>query len=111
MHCVFVSVTHDFLYSFCLINLYLKADLSMLSLSSYHVYTDRNYEKVCEACHITLNKCAIYGSISSGGVRIGEYLSYSSPEVNIAIVLVYVNFSVNYVCKCSKYLYLAYSLV
>lgn len=32
---------------------------------------DRNYEKVCEACHITLNKCAIYGSISSGGVRIG----------------------------------------
>ncbi|PNY17412.1 serine hydroxymethyltransferase 1-like protein [Trifolium pratense] len=43
----------------------------MLSLSSYHVYTDRNYEKVCEACHITLNKCAIYGSISSGGVRIG----------------------------------------
>ncbi|CAL0319374.1 unnamed protein product [Lupinus luteus] len=32
---------------------------------------DRNYEKVCEACHITLNKCAIYGSISTGGVRIG----------------------------------------
>ncbi|XP_027353236.1 serine hydroxymethyltransferase 7-like isoform X2 [Abrus precatorius] len=32
---------------------------------------DRNYEKVCEACHITLNKCAIYGSISPGGVRIG----------------------------------------
>ncbi|XP_054788525.1 serine hydroxymethyltransferase 7-like [Prosopis cineraria] len=32
---------------------------------------DRNYEKVCEACNITLNKCAIYGSISPGGVRIG----------------------------------------
>lgn len=32
---------------------------------------DRNYEKVCEACYITLNKCAIYGSIFPGGVRIG----------------------------------------
>ncbi|KAI4307335.1 hypothetical protein L6164_030535 [Bauhinia variegata] len=31
---------------------------------------DRNYEKVCEACHITVNKCAING-VSPGGVRIG----------------------------------------
>lgn len=80
LHGVFVSVTHDFIYSFPY-KFVLKADLSMLYLSCYFVYTDRNYEKVCEACHITLNKCAIYGSISSGGVRIGEYLSYSSSEV------------------------------
>ncbi|KAK6939802.1 Serine hydroxymethyltransferase-like domain [Dillenia turbinata] len=43
-------------------------DLSTLSL------TGKNYEKVCEMCHITLNKCAVYGdngTISSGGVRIG----------------------------------------
>ncbi|QHO30022.1 hypothetical protein HN51_018445 [Arachis hypogaea] len=40
-------------------------DLTALGLN------DRNYEKVCEACHITLNKCAIYGSTSPGGVRIG----------------------------------------
>ncbi|MED6191737.1 Serine hydroxymethyltransferase 7 [Stylosanthes scabra] len=40
-------------------------DLTALGLN------DRNYEKVCEACHITLNKCPIYGSTSPGGVRIG----------------------------------------
>ncbi|XP_010530175.1 PREDICTED: serine hydroxymethyltransferase 7-like [Tarenaya hassleriana] len=36
--------------------------------------TGKVYEKVCEMCHITLNKTAIYGdngSISPGGVRIG----------------------------------------
>ncbi|KAF8376970.1 hypothetical protein HHK36_030341 [Tetracentron sinense] len=34
----------------------------------------KNYEKVCEMCHITLNKNAIFGdngAISPGGVRIG----------------------------------------
>lgn len=34
----------------------------------------KNYERVCEMCHITLNKCAIFddnGAISPGGVRIG----------------------------------------
>lgn len=33
------------------------------------------YEKVCEACHITLNKIAIFGdngTITPGGVRIGK---------------------------------------
>lgn len=33
------------------------------------------YEKVCEACHITLNKIAIFGdngTIIPGGVRIGK---------------------------------------
>jgi glycine/serine hydroxymethyltransferase len=32
------------------------------------------FEKVCEACHISINKTPIYGdngSISPGGVRIG----------------------------------------
>ena len=35
----------------------------------------KNYEKVCEMCHITLNKCAIFGDtgvFSPGGVRIGK---------------------------------------
>ncbi|KAK2659581.1 hypothetical protein Ddye_006114 [Dipteronia dyeriana] len=34
----------------------------------------KNYERVCEMCHITLNKSAIFGdngAISPGGVRIG----------------------------------------
>ncbi|RXH75864.1 hypothetical protein DVH24_042651 [Malus domestica] len=36
--------------------------------------TGKNYEKVCEMCHITLNKTAIFGdngAFSPGGVRIG----------------------------------------
>uniref|UniRef100_A0A0D9WGU7 Serine hydroxymethyltransferase n=1 Tax=Leersia perrieri TaxID=77586 RepID=A0A0D9WGU7_9ORYZ len=36
--------------------------------------TGKNFEKVCEACHISLNKTPIHGdngSISPGGVRIG----------------------------------------
>lgn len=36
--------------------------------------TGKNYEKVCELCHITLNKVAIFddnGIITPGGVRIG----------------------------------------
>lgn len=43
-------------------------DLTSLGL------TGKNYEKVCELCHISLNKSAIYGdngTISPGGVRIG----------------------------------------
>ncbi|XP_057466078.1 serine hydroxymethyltransferase 7-like isoform X1 [Actinidia eriantha] len=37
--------------------------------------TGKNYEKVCEMCHITLNKIAIFddnGTITPGGVRIGS---------------------------------------
>ncbi|KAK9286860.1 hypothetical protein L1049_015266 [Liquidambar formosana] len=36
--------------------------------------TGKNYEKVCETCHMTLNKIAIFGdngAITPGGVRIG----------------------------------------
>ncbi|KAL8130245.1 hypothetical protein V2J09_019400 [Rumex salicifolius] len=36
--------------------------------------TGKNFEKVCEMCHMTLNKVLLYGdngAISSGGVRIG----------------------------------------
>ncbi|XAR56339.1 Glycine hydroxymethyltransferase [Bertholletia excelsa] len=36
--------------------------------------TGKNYEKVCEMCHITVNKVAIFddnGTITPGGVRIG----------------------------------------
>jgi hypothetical protein len=37
-------------------------------------WTGKIFEKVCEACHISINKTPIYGdngSISPGGVRIG----------------------------------------
>ncbi|XVF39446.1 hypothetical protein PTKIN_Ptkin01aG0035400 [Pterospermum kingtungense] len=47
-------------------------DLTTLGL------TGKCYEKVCEMCHITLNKTAIYGdngAISPGGVRIGKEYS------------------------------------
>ncbi|KAJ9146366.1 hypothetical protein P3X46_028642 [Hevea brasiliensis] len=43
-------------------------DLTTLGLAG------KNYEKVCEMCHITLNKCAIFGdngAICLSGVRIG----------------------------------------
>ncbi|KAK9677994.1 hypothetical protein RND81_11G180900 [Saponaria officinalis] len=36
--------------------------------------TGKNFEKVCEACHMTLNKVALFGdngTITPGGVRIG----------------------------------------
>ncbi|KAK9109460.1 hypothetical protein Sjap_017520 [Stephania japonica] len=50
-------------------------DNHMVLLDLRHLgLTGRNYEKVCEMCHISLNKAAIFGdngSVSSGGVRIG----------------------------------------
>jgi len=47
------------------------------SNSKHHflVLVGKFYEKVCEACHITLNKIAIFGdngTIIPGGVRVGE---------------------------------------
>ncbi|KAJ9673731.1 hypothetical protein PVL29_023345 [Vitis rotundifolia] len=48
--------------------------LLLWDLTDLHI-TGKNYEKVCEMCHITLNKTAIYGdngAISPGGVRIGS---------------------------------------
>lgn len=39
-----------------------------------HGLTGKNFEKVCEMCHITLNKVALFGdngAITPGGVRIG----------------------------------------
>ena len=45
----------------------------------------KNYERVCETCHITLNKCAIFddnGAISPGGVRIGKLKSFLVFVVN-----------------------------
>lgn len=53
----------------------------LLILYVGHVLTSvlgNNYEKICEMCHITLNKSAISGdngAISPGGVRIGKVLS------------------------------------
>lgn len=37
--------------------------------------TGKNFEKVCETCHISVNKIAIFndnGTLTPGGVRIGE---------------------------------------
>uniref|UniRef100_A0A2N9G7M0 Serine hydroxymethyltransferase n=1 Tax=Fagus sylvatica TaxID=28930 RepID=A0A2N9G7M0_FAGSY len=51
-------------------------DLTALGL------TGKNYEKVCEMCHITLNKSAICGdngAISPGGVRIGWRVIRKTP--------------------------------
>lgn len=48
----------------------LRMSLSSLSL------VGKNFEKVCEMCHITLNKIAIFddnGTITPGGVRIGKW--------------------------------------
>ncbi|RVW55996.1 Serine hydroxymethyltransferase 7 [Vitis vinifera] len=48
---------------------------ALLRKSCKLVTEGKNYEKVCELCHITLNKTAIYGdngAISPGGVRIGS---------------------------------------
>ena len=49
--------------------------LFMWLTSSFASYlTGKNFEKVCELCHISINKSPIYGdngSISPGGVRIG----------------------------------------
>lgn len=45
----------------------------------------KNYERVCETCYITLNKCAIFddnGAISPGGVRIGKLKSFLVFVVN-----------------------------
>ena len=41
----------------------------------------KNFEKVCEMCHITVNKIAIFddnGTLVAGGVRIGELKSMPS---------------------------------
>lgn len=38
-------------------------------------FVGKNFEKVCELCHITLNKATISddnGTITPGGVRIGK---------------------------------------
>lgn len=40
------------------------------------VLSGKNYEKVCEMCHISVNKAAIFGengAISLGGARIGKF--------------------------------------
>lgn len=38
------------------------------------VFIGKAYEKICEMCHITVNKIAVFGdngTITPGGVRIG----------------------------------------
>jgi hypothetical protein len=48
---------------------------SFSNLFTLMCFLGKYYEKVCEMCYITLNKNAIFGdngSISPGGVRIGE---------------------------------------
>lgn len=48
----------------------------------------KNFEKVCEMCHITVNKTPIFGdngSISPAGVRIGKV-------VNVYVLVVVMNY-------------------
>lgn len=48
----------------------------LLFLNYFLCSVGKNYEKVCEICHITLNKSAIFGdngTVSPGGVRIGMH--------------------------------------
>jgi len=45
------------------------------SKHNFFVLVGKFYVKVCEACHITLNKIVIFGdngTIDPGGVRVGE---------------------------------------
>lgn len=47
----------------------------MITIPIFFWCEGKFYEKVCEACHITLNKIAIFGDngiIIPGGVRIGK---------------------------------------
>ncbi|KAE8668393.1 hypothetical protein F3Y22_tig00112343pilonHSYRG00251 [Hibiscus syriacus] len=53
--------------------------LLLLDLKPFGL-TGKVYEKVCEMCHVTLNKIAIFGEngvSTPGGVRIGECSSHS----------------------------------
>lgn len=58
----------------------------------WNVFLGKNYEKVCEMCHITLNKSAIFGdngAISPGGVRIGEQFIAFTSRVRIVKYVLY----------------------
>lgn len=51
-------------------------------------FSGKVYEKVCEMCHITVNKVAIFsenGVISPGGVRIGKQIKYSRKSQHFGI--------------------------
>lgn len=54
-------------------------DLKLPNLLLYCFFTGKIYEKVCEMCHITLNKVTVFsdhGKIIPGGVRIGKCRSH-----------------------------------
>ena len=69
----------------------------------------KTYEKVCEMCHITLNKIAIFGdngAIIPGGVRIGECFSfffYQKPQV---FMMMLHNFLLLFLISCFLFCFL-----
>ena len=68
------AYSHEALNDSCL-----KQIGSLINLLSLSI--GKHFEKVCEACHISLNKTPIFGEngcISPGGVRIGKLLQKSS---------------------------------
>lgn len=73
-NCYFSPFVISFSFVKFLIMCNFALSLSNSCFSSLH-NIGKNYEKVCEMCHITLNKSAIFGdngAFSPGGVRIGE---------------------------------------
>ena len=59
---------------------------AFVELTLFFYVIAKNFEKVCETCHITLNKVALFGdngTITPGGVRIGKrWLSWSHNSEN-----------------------------
>ena len=53
-----------------------EADFAYLPIFLFlFVFSGKIYEKICEMCHITVNKIAVFGdngTITPGGVRIGK---------------------------------------
>lgn len=73
-------------------------ELECLILLSFCCLLGKYYEKVCELCHITLNKVAISGdngAITPGGVRIGKcgshYLDSCTSVRDVSAVIIAFN--------------------
>lgn len=66
---------------------------AFVELTLFFYVIGKNFEKVCETCHITLNKVALFGdngTITPGGVRIGKRwlsLSFNSENNQMYIFL------------------------
>lgn len=72
-------------------------------------FAGKNFEVVCESCHLTLNKVMVFddnGSITPGGVRIGNSVSsYAQIFINCYDCKVGAFIMVIAVCGCRDYCY------